>query len=168
MVQPLDVGFFRSYKRLLKRISEAALMDDRINDLTDRYGVMRINSLIFDQLSADVYQDLIRYAWRKTDPNFSADELTIGEPPPSVDEINFNFKKREVCEHEDCTKDAFIRCSHCGKLLCLHHFLERQCFHYESDSANNGSVLSHGASDSSNESRNSNRGPYNPHDELRA
>ena len=33
----------------------------------------------------------------------------------------------------NCTKHAFIRCAHCGKLLCLEHFLDRVCFHEPSD-----------------------------------
>lgn len=28
-----------------------------------------------------------------------------------------------------CPRPAFIKCAHCGRLLCLEHFLGRKCFH---------------------------------------
>ena len=51
-------------------------------------------------------------------------------PPPGemVQEIQFGFEPGSTCEF-NCTNNAFIRCSHCGKLMCLKHFLERSCFH---------------------------------------
>lgn len=33
----------------------------------------------------------------------------------------------------DCNHPAFIRCAHCGRVLCLEHFLERTCFHSPSE-----------------------------------
>ena len=32
-------------------------------------------------------------------------------------------------DHSGCENLAFIRCSHCGRKLCLLHFLQRHCFH---------------------------------------
>ena len=31
----------------------------------------------------------------------------------------------------DCSRKAFIQCSHCNRVLCYEHFLNRTCFHEE-------------------------------------
>ena len=69
----------------------------------------------------------------KTDRNFETEELDLGPVPPMVEDINFNFNRRETCEQEQCQLAAFLRCADCGKLLCLQHFLERVCFHNGSE-----------------------------------
>lgn len=35
----------------------------------------------------------------------------------------------EIDSGTQCTRPAFIRCAHCGRILCLHHLLSRECFH---------------------------------------
>lgn len=51
--------------------------------------------------------------------------------PLVVKEISFGYERkyRSVCEVEGCYNRTFIRCAHCGKHLCLHHFMKRTCFH---------------------------------------
>jgi hypothetical protein len=134
-VQPLDVGFFRQYKVILKTVERAALMDERIqeqrrnNQEHRRYNVMNINSLVWNQLNAPIYRDILRYAWRKTDSRYREEELGLGSPPPTANEVNFRFGNGRTCEIEGCNHTAIIKCAHCGQLLCAKHFLERVCFH---------------------------------------
>ena len=128
-IQPLDVGFFLQYKRLIKKISMQAMYEDILPTVTSRDGIINLHSLAWDQFNSPVYFDMIRYAWHNTDRDFSTDELDLGENPALVDEVQFNLEGTEMCEHVNCTNHAFIQCSYCGKLLCLHHFLERSCFH---------------------------------------
>lgn len=72
---------------------------------------------------------MILYAWRNTDPEFDATKEMRNVPPKMVADIQFNFNSTAQCERSNCDRHAFIRCAHCGKLLCLQHFLERTCFH---------------------------------------
>lgn len=138
-VQPLDVGFLRQYKILLKRIEEAALMDPRVQEQRRnepehrRYHVLNINSLVWNQLGAPVYRDMNRYAWRKTDSRYRETELELGSPPPTVNNVNFRFGNGLMCEVANCNHTAIVRCSHCGKLLCAKHFLDRVCIHNQEE-----------------------------------
>lgn len=70
-------------------------------------------------------------AWHDTDPNYSVEEQAH-EEPRMVNAINIGFDPTSRSEHHNCSEYEFIRCSHCGRLLCLHHFLERECFHNHS------------------------------------
>ena len=132
-LQPLGVGFFRQYKIIMSRLMDAARLDGLIDQVIIRYGIINLNSLIYNQLQARAYRDQNRYAWRKTDSRFSADELESGDTPATANNVNFGFRRNHICEVEGCTHTARIQCSHCGTFLCTKHFLERVCFHTESN-----------------------------------
>lgn len=130
-IQPLDMGFNLQYKKFVKRIFEAALDPESgvpIGEITSRSGVINTHSLVWNQFASENYTDLIRYAWHNTDTHWSADELSRPPPPRTVIKIQFDFPETK-CQHPNCSRSAFIRCSHCGKILCAKHFLERVCFH---------------------------------------
>lgn len=140
-VQPLDVGFFRQLKLFAKRVSAQARYD-RISVRT-REEVINLQSLMYNQLQAAIYRDLLRYSWHRTDPNFFSDELECpivqknGKiVPREVKDINFNLQRGRHCEITGCNHSAFIKCAHCGRHLCLKHFLDRHCFHGEGQSYN--------------------------------
>lgn len=67
ILQPLDVQIFRQYKWFIKRIMEATAYEGISRNLTDRYGIMRMQSLIWNQLQAPVYRDMALWGWRHTD-----------------------------------------------------------------------------------------------------
>ena len=69
-----------------------------------------------------------RYSWSHTDEHWDSDEI---ESPPfqTVNDVQFSFDEATRCEADNCTEYAFIRCAHCGRHLCLRHFLDRVCFH---------------------------------------
>lgn len=75
---------------------------------------------------APAYRDMLRYAWRKTDLDYSDTELTKGPPPDMVQQIQFEFDHSHNCEVANCTRKAFIKCSHNG-LACLKHFMAGKC-----------------------------------------
>lgn len=133
-IQPLDVVFNRQYKIFINRITEQAIHEQIIGLITARDGIINMHSLVWNQFSAKAYTDLHRYAWHNTDPRFEREELVL-DPPNTVRKIQFNFP-RGTCEVDDCTKDAFIRCAHCGKQMCLLHFLTRTCFHVDAPDFN--------------------------------
>lgn len=138
-LQPLDVQVFRQYKILVKRIQEAASYQGLTRNITDRYGIMRMHSLVWNQLQAPVYRDMLLWAWRHTDPGFSSSELQDEPPPKMVLNVQFSFNRSHTCDVVGCNERAFITCAHCGKFLCLKHFLGRECFH---EHGSNSSVLS--------------------------
>ena len=72
---------------------------------------------------------MLLYAWRNTDSNFNA-TLEMGSVPPRmVNNIQFEFDAAEQCQRQNCTNHAFVKCAHCGRLICSHHFLDRVCSH---------------------------------------
>lgn len=136
-IQPLDVGFNLQHKKFLKRIYEAALDPSSgvsISSLDSRDGLINAHSLIWNQFGSESYTDMIRHSWHNTDPHYSLDELSRRPPPRGVIDIQFTFDQTR-CQHHDhetnttCSRPAFLKCSHCGKILCLKHFLDRVCFH---------------------------------------
>lgn len=127
-LQPLDVGFNRQYKLIVKRITERARLEKTVGNLTTRAGIINLQSLVFNQLSSPAYRDLIRYSWRKADVTFNKTELTKF-PPLNANAIQFDKNRGARCGVQHCEKSSLLRCSHCGKPLCLHHFLDRTCFH---------------------------------------
>lgn len=126
--QPLDVGFNRQYKKLWKRIEEEAWGLGMMRSVTQRSGIINMQSLMRDQLGAPAYSDMIKYAWHNADKNFDESELSQ-KPLRKVEDINFKFKSDQKCEHGGCNEYAFIRCAHCGRHLCLKQFLARDCYH---------------------------------------
>lgn len=136
-VQPLDVGFNLQFKKLWKRISDETY-DPRNGytreQLVSREGIINLMSLIWNQFSSEAYTDMLRYCWRNTDPHFSLDELSRSPPVRGVNEIQFRFddvgcQHRDHATNESCTRPGVIKCAHCGKVLCLKHFMDRVCFH---------------------------------------
>lgn len=102
--------------------------------LDSREGIINMHSLIWNQFGSENYTDMLRYAWHNTDPHWSIDEINNRPMPRGVLDIQFKTDKTR-CDQKDhitnttCSRPAFIRCSHCGKILCLHQFMERVCIH---------------------------------------
>lgn len=59
----------------------------------------------------------------------SITELELLHQPTMVNEIQLSFDPSRTCVVDGCYQHGFIRCIHCGKILCMHHFLNRTCFH---------------------------------------
>lgn len=125
-LQPLDVGFMRQYKIFVNRVAHQALFDNMIKDISTREGIVNMHSLIWNQFNSPAYDAMHRWCWHKTDLNYN--ETERGELPLMVRAIQFAFVE-PTCSHENCQCEPFIRCSHCGRVLCLRQFLERTCFH---------------------------------------
>ena len=128
-LQPLDVNFNRQLKIFYNRVIEEAFYQNITASVTSREGILNLQSLLHDQLSSPKYRDMLLYAWRNTDPNFNATSEMGTVPPRMVNHIQFDFDAAELCQRQDCRNHAFLKCSHCGRLICLNHFLERVCFH---------------------------------------
>lgn len=83
-LQPLDVQIFRQYKIFVKRVMEAASYEGMLREMTDRFWIMRMHSVIWNQFQARAYRDMFLWAWRHTDPDFDHDELENSPPPAMV------------------------------------------------------------------------------------
>lgn len=137
-LQPLDVNFNRQLKIFYNRIIEEAFYQDVLSNVTSREGIINIQSLIHNQLSSPLYSDMIRYAWRNTDPSFNRSELQ-NFPPRMVNSIQFEFDDTAKCAKESCDRHAFVRDTNTGKLFCFHHFLDRSFLNNSHASPNNSS-----------------------------
>ena len=62
-VQPLDVYFFRQYKIYTKRITDFIKLhsSNMQPKLHDRFFIMKLHCVIYNQLSAEAYRPTLRY-----------------------------------------------------------------------------------------------------------
>jgi Tc5 transposase C-terminal domain len=122
-IQPLDVYFNRQWKVLARRIFDHVQLDDIAINLSERNNVIRLNSLIHNQLSSPLFIPMIKYAW------FASSYI---EHHPgafeSVNEVCFNVDG-SFCQQSHCDSLPFIRCSHCRKFVCFEHFFEAYHYH---------------------------------------
>lgn len=117
MLQPLDRYFFRQYKILRKKISERIQLDELGIDLHSRSNIVKMHSIIHNQLCSSKFEKMIRFAWidcgYDNQPNYHFENV-----------LEVNFKDIGLnCEFTDCNDASFIRCSHCDVVCCMRHFL---------------------------------------------
>ena len=96
-LQPLDVTFKRQYKKFVKRIMEEAIQTNETSLVTSREGIIIVHSLVWNRFDSTAYTDMLRYAWRHTDPAYSIEELSARPVPPMVQELQFNFDASRRC-----------------------------------------------------------------------
>lgn len=121
--QPCDIYFFRQWKLLTKRIYHRVSLDELDVDLRSRDAVIKLQSLVHNQMSSPLFKPMISYAWS-----------TCGYIPEqyskfsSVIEVCFSFGA-DLCSNINCEEGAFICCSHCRRILCFEHFFTAYHFH---------------------------------------
>ena len=121
-VQPLDVYFFRQYKIIARRLTDAfrcslALSNEQ-NKMYDREFVIRLHSFTYNQLCSGKFRNMIRYAWKKS--GYDIPELV--DYFQNVNEVCF-YGVIGSCFDEACLETATIICSHCDVQICEHHCL---------------------------------------------
>ncbi|XP_025156026.1 uncharacterized protein LOC112588903 [Harpegnathos saltator] len=65
-IQPLDVYGFRIWKNFAKRFSDTVLLLESNINLHERNNIIKLQSLIHNQLSFPRYQNLFKYSWFKS------------------------------------------------------------------------------------------------------
>lgn len=125
-IQPLDVYGFRVWKNFVKRISDNVILHDYDVNLHLRNNVIKLQSLVHNQLSSPRYQPLFQYAWYKSG---YVDERLESFPNP----VEFAFEKSSVMKCAVCGEVPIIRCSWCKKAFCFKHFFHdhHYCHEYE-------------------------------------
>ena len=124
-LQPLDCCFNRQIKNFLKACYHRVAFDGLDIHLHERNNIIRLVSLMHNQLSADVFTPMIKYAW------FPSGLISDDSAPfVSVNQLCFASSGTYIqCEEKDCNEFVFINCAQCSKKLCFQHFFTNYHLH---------------------------------------
>ncbi|KAL1487471.1 hypothetical protein ABEB36_008988 [Hypothenemus hampei] len=120
MIQPLDVFGFRVWKNFVRKFSDAVLLYNYDINLHERNNLIKLQSLVHNQLSSPRYTNLFKYSWFKSG--------YIEERPPEFEnpvEYSFNTVASKC---DLCNQVAVFKCGWCKKNLCFKHFFDE--YHY--------------------------------------
>lgn len=81
--QPCDVYFFRQVKNFLKRLQNAQELIAAKKEISDRKDIIKLHSLIHNQLSAPIFRAMIKYAWfasKLTPPTYKKRSTVLSFP----------------------------------------------------------------------------------------
>jgi len=91
-------------------------LENDIN-LHERNNIIKLQSLIYNQLSSPRYHNLFKYSWFKS-------SYTNERPEEFENPVQYSFDETSTrCDIEDCNNIAVVSCFWCQKSLCLKHFL---------------------------------------------
>ena len=115
-IQPLDRSFFRQWKYLKQKIYDRVAIDEMNVEIRSRNCILKMQSLIHNQLSAQRFSNLIKHAWHSSG-------YTTNQPDhfENVKDVCFSFAE-DLCSEPACNESSFICCSHCSSILCFNHF----------------------------------------------
>jgi hypothetical protein len=63
MVQPLDKYGFRLWKNFVRRFSDRVVLDGLDVDLYKRNNMIKLQSLVHNQLSSPRFENVFKYSW---------------------------------------------------------------------------------------------------------
>lgn len=117
LVQPCDVYFYRQVKNFIKQLQNCSYLIESGREINSREDCIKIHSILYHQLSAEIFQKMLRYVW------FASKLSDDREIFVNVNEVCFPGEElKKSCE---CTKAAFIRCASCYKTLCFVCFYDK-------------------------------------------
>jgi len=117
IAQPLDCYYFGQHKDIARKMYERVSLDNININLREINNIIKMKSLIINQLSAEIFKPMIRYSW------FASGYLQSHPGQfKNVKEVCFQFAC-EACTV--CANSAFICCSWCREFLCF------QCFYIQ-------------------------------------
>lgn len=123
-IQPCDKYFFRQWKYLYQRCFDRVAIDQLNIDLRSRDNVLKLHSLIHNQLCSGRFSLMIEYAWYS-----SGYTKQKPEQFQNVRNVCFSFQT-DSCSITDCNEGSFIACSWCDEVLCFHHFFVADHKHF--------------------------------------
>lgn len=115
-LQPLDVGVNSYFKYILKRFTDFIIFEELDCTIGIRENLVKLVCLAFNQLSAEVFEPLLKYSWIKAGLHDKLKEKFIAPK-----DVLFR-KRRPYCEIPNCSEITLIRCGHCFTSLCFNHF----------------------------------------------
>ena len=118
-VQALDVYGFHTWKNYVRLFSDSAILLDQDLNLHIRNNIIKLQSLVHNQLSSPRYHSLFKYSWFKSG-------YVAEKPGEFANPVDFSFKtfSNTLREISGCQNVAAIRCSWCTKSLCFKHLFE--------------------------------------------
>lgn len=127
-IQPLDVYGFRIWKNFVRHFSDNVILLNYDINLHLRNNIIKLQSLVHNQLSSPRYIDLFKYSWHKS--GYIDERTDKFENPVS---FGFGDSCGTNCDVEGCENVAIIRCAWCKKSLCFRHFFDdyHYCTKYE-------------------------------------
>ncbi|CAF3324932.1 unnamed protein product [Rotaria socialis] len=124
-LQPLDVYYNRQMKNFIKRIYNRVALDEIPIHMYERNNIIKIVSLVHNQLSAPIFRQMIRYSWY-------ASGLSKTDPTPffNINEVCFPpITSHEECSVDNCDDAVLITCAFCSEKFCFHDFFVNYHFH---------------------------------------
>jgi hypothetical protein len=121
-IQPCDSIVFRQWKNFAKRCYLRVIIDNLNVDLKSRHGIITLQSLIFNQLCSQLFQPLLKQAWKQYFDDIDENFL-------KVEDICFKNLPTTCSSYNLCNSFSFIRCSHCRVILCFTCFFSSPHLH---------------------------------------
>ena len=92
--------------------------------LHERFYIMKLHSVIYNQLPAEAYKQMLRYKWQNAG-------YDIGEPVDNFTSlIDMKFSTNIIqCSVMACDHLAFLNCEFCSHSYCFEHFIESPHLH---------------------------------------
>jgi hypothetical protein len=116
IIQPADTVLFLQWKYFARKMYNHVLLEDLNIELHLRNSIIKMQSLIFNQLQSPLFYPMLRYSWHKSGYTEERPEKF-----DTVKEICFEFGLSH-CYESNCKEISFINCSICRKILCFTHF----------------------------------------------
>ena len=113
-LQPLDRMFNHELKYFVRNFENKIITEDINIKVYDRFNLMKLWSLIWEQLSSEKFENLIKYCFINS---FFDNSIEYKH----VKEVCFN-SQYVICEIDSCKNDFFLKCSICEISLCFKHF----------------------------------------------
>ena len=114
-----DFAYGKIMCDLVRQFSDSVILLDYDLNLHIRNSIIKLQSLVHNQLSSPGYHNLFKYSWFKS--GYIAEKPGEFENP-----VDFSLKtfSNTLCEIPGCQNVAVIRCSWCKQSLCFKHFFE--------------------------------------------
>jgi hypothetical protein len=122
LIQPADMMLFREWKYFAKKIYNYVSLEEIDIEIRIRNCIIKMHSLIYNQLQSPLFYRMLRYAWFK--PGYCNENPEFD----NVRDICFKFSEID-CNIDNCINECFIQCSHCRKCICFKHFFIDFHFH---------------------------------------
>ena len=109
-------------KNFIKRLYNHVVLDEIPINLYERNNIIKLVSLVHNQLIAPVFNKMIRFA-----------RIACEDDPSPFENANDIYFPHETthakCEVHHCQNFVFITCAHCLKKYCFRHF--SVAYHYD-------------------------------------
>ena len=101
-------------KYFMRSFENKLITEDLGIKVHDRFNLMKLWSLLWEQISCSKFENMIKYCFVNSFSNNSIEYQHI---------LEICFKSEHVnCQIYSCKRDFFIKCAICEISLCIKHF----------------------------------------------